>query len=194
MKQKYLLLLLATFCFKIVVAQNSIEKAKGFILDHETGLSVENVHIINLQTQKGTISTKIGYFELVASANDSLIISCISYLNDTITASSLIRNKNLVHIKRTSLEIDEIVLKPQSWQQFKLEFVQKKWDKERSTEVTLIGVQQYKGPLKPYKPSLVNVITSPISFTHHLLNKKSRQRRKTKRYKRILSKSYLIED
>jgi ribosomal protein L35 len=63
-----------------------------------------------------------------------------------------------------------------------------------SSEIKIAGVKQYKGVLRPYKPTLVNAITSPISFTHHLLNKKSRNRRKTKRYKKILSKSYLLED
>ena len=163
----------------------------GFIINSETGLSIENVHIQNRNSSTGTVTNKFGYFEIESSSTDTIKISYISYNTKHIYSAEI---TTYTRLTPSSLVLDEVVLKAQTWQQFKLEFVQKEWPKEMSSEIKIAGVKQYKGVLRPYKPTLVNAITSPISFTHHLLNKKSRNRRKTKRYKKILSKSYLLED
>ncbi len=174
-----------------ISAQEKDGLVSGYVIDSESGLSLSNVHILNTNTKKGTISNKLGYFEIESTSTDSLRFSYISYTSTQICCSELTRYTKL---SLESLELDEVVLKAQTWQQFKLEFVQKKWPKEQSYEIKIAGVKQYKGAPKHYKPTLVNSITNPLSFTHYLLNKKSRQNRRTKRYQKTLSKSYLIED
>lgn len=44
--------------------------------------SVENIHVINLQLNKGTTSNAHGEFEIYARAKDSLLFSSITYRNE----------------------------------------------------------------------------------------------------------------
>ena len=170
-----------------VLAQVSNELRASFVMDSITGESIQNAHILNTNSNKGTITNKVGYFEIECSDTDSLRFSYVSYTSITLCCKSLTMYTMLT---QSSSTLDEVILKPLTWQQFKLEFVQTKWSAEQSSEIKIHGVKQYKGPLLKPTPTLATAIKSPISFTHYLLNKKSRQRRKTKRYKRIIQNSY----
>jgi len=191
MREILKIVLLLGLVNQTIYAQESLRVYSGFIIDSETGLSIENVHIQNKNSQKGTVTNKLGFYKIESSQTDSLTISYISYNTRIICTSNI---TTYTRLKSSSLKLDEVILKPQTWQQFKLEFVQKEWKTEQSAEVTIIGLKQYKGPLRPFKPTLITAVTSPISFTHHLLNKKSRQKRKTSRYRKILQKSYYLDD
>tara|TARA_B110000977_G_scaffold199083_1_gene285448 strand:+ start:125 stop:709 length:585 start_codon:yes stop_codon:yes gene_type:complete len=174
-------------------AQELVEKINGFVLSSENGENIEGVHIQNVNSKKGTISSKIGYFEIEGNPTDRIRFSCISFETHYFKISEL-RLKSNILLEKTSIELDEIILKPMSWQQFKLEFVQKEWADEKSAEISIEGVKQYKGRKTMYKPNLLNAVTNPINYTYHVLNKKARQKRKTKRYQKIIEKSYLIND
>lgn len=191
MREILKLVLLLGLVNHTIYAQGSLGVHSGYIIDFETGLSIENVHIQNKNSQKGTVTNKLGFYKIESSQTDSLSISYISYNTRIICTSNI---TTYTKLKSSSLKLNEVVLKPQTWQQFKLEFVQKEWNTEQSAEVTIIGLKQYKGPLRPFKPTLITAVTNPISFTHHLLNKKARQKRKTNRYRKILQKSYILED
>ena len=195
MKQLYILILFTSLTHLLTVAQVTVEKVYGIVLNNKTGISIENAHITNLSSQQGTISIKNGYFEINGAPNDSINISCISYSTQIIQVAELLKSQQIIiRLEPVSIKLNEIVLRAQTWQQFKLEFVQKEWNTEQSAGVTIIGLKQYKGPFKSFKPTLITAITNPISFTHHLLNKKSRQKRKSNRYKKILQKSYYLDD
>jgi len=81
-----------------------------------------------------------------------------------------------------------------TWQQFKLEFVETSFKNEQSASIQLDGVKQYKGPLRPFKPSVASVITNPISTIYYFTNKKEGQKRKTKRYQKVIQDSSYIDD
>ena len=176
-----------------IVAQKTTETVRGYVLSAVNEKNIEGVHIQNVNSKAGTISTKVGYFEIEGKPTDLVRFSCISFETNYFTIAELVLNTT-IQLKKTSIKLDEILLKPKTWQQFKLEFVQKKLADEESAEISLAGAKQYKGPKTMFKPNLVSAIINPISTSYYILNKKSRQKRKTKRYQKIIQNSYLIED
>lgn len=189
-----LFLILFTIPF-VAYSQSKATIISGLIIDSSTGQSIANAHIVNKNTSEGTISNSIGYFQIKANENDSLLISYISHKTVLIHVKEYVdQNLNRILIEPNSIELDEIVLQKGNWQQFKLEFVQTEFKNEQSSEVSIPGVLQYKGPPIGFQPSLFTVLNNPISFVHHYMNKKARQNRKTNRYKRIIQKSSYIDD
>lgn len=187
--------LLFLFSSLIVYAQSNRSLITGLIVNSSNGKSVSNVHIVNANTNEGTISNSIGYFQIQASEIDTLLISHITYQTIKIIVKDYTAcATNRIVLSPTHFQLDEIVLRKGNWQQFKLEFVQTEFKAEQSSEVLLKGVQQYKGPHIGFQPSLFTAISNPISFTHHYLNKKARQKRKTKRYQRIIKNTSYIYD
>ena len=177
------------------IAQNDTLSFSGVVVNSTSGLSISNAHIINLNTKKGTITNKFGYFVLKGVPTDSIHISYISFKPIYMTLSELLMSDSkVIELKPISIDMDEIVLQKGSWYQFKLEFVQTSFENEQSSEILLEGVSQYKGPLRPFKPSVASVITNPISTIYYFTNKKERQKRKTKRYQQVIQDSSYIDD
>lgn len=189
-----LLLILIYFPFGHC-AYSQTKQISGLIVDAKTGTCVANAHIINTNTKEGTISNSIGYFQISGIESDSLLITYISYIPIQIQIQDYINQvDDHILIESTSIEMDEIILRKGNWQQFKLEFVQTEFKAEQSSEIQLKGVLQYKGPPMGFQPSLFTAINNPISFVHHYMNKKARQKRKTSRYQQIIKKSSYIDD
>lgn len=175
----------------ITEAQNQFI-LKGHISDTTTSLSISEVHIINRSTEQGSITNTQGYFKIKVHQGDEIIIHHISYEPYIL----YVKNEDNVRIKLKprSHQIAEITLHNKSWEQFKLEFVQAEFEKEKSSGLTIEGLKQYKGPPMGFKPSLVTAIYHPISFVHHFYNKKARQKRKTKRYQKIINNRSYLDD
>ena len=58
--------------------------------------SVENIHVINLRTNKGTISNPRGEFQIYTEVNDSLLFSSIQYYNRTLVLTEdILKGGNL---------------------------------------------------------------------------------------------------
>lgn len=57
----------------------------GRVLDITTARGIENIHIINLNSGRGAISSMHGYFHVKGSAGDSLLISSVHYKKRVIT-------------------------------------------------------------------------------------------------------------
>ena len=119
----YLKTLLLLFIInQSIHAQDKLNTISGFIINSETGLSIENVHIQNINSSTGTVTNKFGYFEIISSSTDTIKISYTSYNTKHICGADLTAYTRLMPSR---LVLDEVVLKAQTWQQFKLEFVQK---------------------------------------------------------------------
>ena len=168
-------------------AQNDTLSFSGIVVNSISGLSIANAHIVNLNTKKGAITNKVGYFVLKGMLTDSIHISYISFKPIFMTLNDLLMlDTKVIELKPISIDMDEIVLQKGNWQQFKLEFVQTSFNNEKSSGIELDGISQYKGPLKPFKPSIASAITNPLSTIYYLTNKKERQKRKTKRYLKVI--------
>ena len=62
-------------------------------------LSIENIHIVNKNTKKGTISNKNGEFNIVVNLNDTLIFSGIQFYLLEIEINQKIINKKYLEIE-----------------------------------------------------------------------------------------------
>ncbi|QTE22928.1 carboxypeptidase-like regulatory domain-containing protein [Polaribacter cellanae] len=74
---------------------------------------VKNVHIINLQTKRGTFSNEAGVFEILASENDTLQISSIGFKTKKIKVENFhFREKiNFISIQKEIYTLNEFTLK-----------------------------------------------------------------------------------
>lgn len=164
----------------------------GFIHDTTSNKLISEVHIINRSTEQGSTSNSKGYFEITAKSGDQILFHHISYepllfiVHDNSTLN--------INLKPMSHELNEIILQAKSWEQFKLEFVQTRFEKEKSSGLTIKGLKQYKGPPIGFKPSLGTALTNPISFLNHYYSKKAIEKRKTKRYQKIIKNKSYIDD
>ncbi len=68
-------------------AQNDLQIINGIV--SSDSIAIENVHIINISTKRGTISNKFGEFKISVKINDTINFSNIQFENKTI-----IINKN----------------------------------------------------------------------------------------------------
>jgi len=71
-----------------------------------------NIHIINLQTKRGTISNEYGEFEISVSVRDVLLISSLEYENIKITIQEFHIKAKSINIQLTSSinNLDEVFL------------------------------------------------------------------------------------
>jgi len=91
-----------------LLAQDSRIIIKGQIMSDS--IFVENTHIVNKNSNKGTISNNYGEFSIFVKENDTLLISGIQYYNKIITISEdLVRNKfiKIILIQKT-YELQEV--------------------------------------------------------------------------------------
>ncbi len=75
--------------------------------------AVENVHIINKNSQKGTISNKNGEFQIPVTKNDTLIFSAIQFkYHELIITQALLNSKEIIIKLTNELTIlDEVLVK-----------------------------------------------------------------------------------
>ena len=103
-------ILLFIFCFARIYSQD-----KRFLLKGEVrydSMAVENVHIINISSNRGSLSNQLGEFHISVKENDTVIFSDIQFLiKEIIITDEIIKNKNLViFLEPKNNELDEIVL------------------------------------------------------------------------------------
>lgn len=75
-------------------------------------LPIENVHIINKNSQKGTITNRLGQFKLSVTDKDTLMISDIQYQNKIIVVNhDNLLNKYLeINLLELTNELDEVIV------------------------------------------------------------------------------------
>ena len=61
---------------------------KGQVIDSETKKALSASHILNLNSVEGTITNDMGNFEIMARANDTVIVSYLGYSSIKIKKSS----------------------------------------------------------------------------------------------------------
>jgi hypothetical protein len=93
------------------IAQNDTLNFSGIVVNSTSGLSIANAHIVNLNSRKGTITNKVGYFELQGIPTDSIHISYISFRPTYMTINDLmISDSDITELIPISIDMDEIVL------------------------------------------------------------------------------------
>lgn len=86
-----------------------------FLLSGEVkneSLAIENVHVINKTSKRGSLSNHLGEFHISVKENDRVIFSDIQFLiKEIIITDEIIKNKNwVIFLETRNNELDEIVL------------------------------------------------------------------------------------
>ncbi len=106
---------LTFFLFFSAVIQNHAQENRivtsGKI--NSDALSIENIHILNKNSKKGTISNKYGEFKIPVKVNDTLIFSGIQFYKKEIRITEqLIKNKVItIELFQKINELDEVEIK-----------------------------------------------------------------------------------
>lgn len=110
--KNYLLLLITFSCLTSVVSQekNNFEITGKIVID---STSIENAHVINKTTLKGTITNKGGIFALPVKVGDTLFISHLNFeKKEIIITSKEEKNKSIViKLESKSHVLSEVTLK-----------------------------------------------------------------------------------
>jgi len=103
-------ILLLSISTKIFTQEKQIVISGNIISD---ALSVENIHILNKASNKGTITNKYGEFKIPVKANDTLVFSGIQfYTKEVLITQQLIKNKSIIiKLFQKTNELDEVEVK-----------------------------------------------------------------------------------
>ena len=61
-------------------------------------IAIENIHIINTNSKKGTVTNEKGEFQILAKLNDTLVLSGIQFYSKKLQITKKIINKKLIQI------------------------------------------------------------------------------------------------
>ena len=78
---RYFIVFLLAIVSQFAFAQNDtiVSSLQGTVINSQTRLPMNNVHVINTTIVKGTITDGNGYFELPAKVNDTLLFSYLGF-------------------------------------------------------------------------------------------------------------------
>ena len=110
MNQLYLLLLLS-----LLLSIPCIGQVKGVLISGEVTngtIGVENVHVINKNSNKGSVSNKLGQFKISVNDKDTLIISDIQYQNKIVIINQdhLLKKFIIINLMELTNELDEVIV------------------------------------------------------------------------------------
>lgn len=83
----------------------------GTIIDDSLGYAIPSVHLWNESTRKGTVSSSIGEFRIMAGEQDTLVFTAIGYYSQVMLVTFAQNEKIVVRLKQKKYEIDELVVR-----------------------------------------------------------------------------------
>lgn len=181
--QKQLLFLVAIVFSISIQAQN---KLKGQIIDSESKKPLSAAHILNLNSVVGTITNEKGLFDLVAQANDTVLVSYLGYssIKLKITNDLLKGNEVVISLEEKPEEVKEVIIKSTELIGV-LEVDVKQVPKDRFTRIHINGLPQTYEVGRPQKiSSPIAKLLNPVDLVYNLFGKKPKQLKKLKKLKK----------
>ncbi|WP_440121636.1 carboxypeptidase-like regulatory domain-containing protein [Tenacibaculum sp. Ill] len=181
--QKQLLFLVAIVFSISIQAQ---DKLKGQIIDSESKKPLSAAHILNLNSVVGTITNEKGLFNLVAQANDTVLVSYLGYssIKLKITNDLLKGNEVVISLEEKPEEVKEVVIKSTELIGV-LEVDIKQVPKDRFTRIHINGLPQTYEVGRPQKiSSPIAKLLNPVDLVYNLFGKKPKQLKKLKKLKK----------
>ncbi len=139
--QKQLLLLLFVLSPIFIFSQDGATTLlRGKVLYRNT--SVANENVINISTERATITNEQGEFEIRVKNGDKLAFTAMNYQMKTveITEEILKNNRLVVEVNEKITELDQVIVTPEDRQAYielkNEEFKQVDYYTDKSTEVT----------------------------------------------------------
>lgn len=112
---RYFIVFLFFLITSLGFAQNDtiVHTIKGNVVNSETLLPINNVHVINTTNVTGTISNDNGNFELAAKVNDTLLFSYLGFETIKVRITNdWIKNKTAkIALTEKTFVLDEVVIK-----------------------------------------------------------------------------------
>lgn len=187
---KKVLFLLIVFCSAHLVVSQDLgtnNTIKGKILNYATDKPLENVHIVNLNQVKGTITNEEGEFSIMARVNDTLYFSYLGFKSLRVRVSNDWLKFGDIKIKMTELAIalEDVVVRSIQLTGY-LEVDSKIIPIHNNTRYSISGLNSgYEvGNTKPGAVSRVfSAIFNPADFLYNTFGKKGKQLRKLRRMK-----------
>lgn len=109
-----------------LITSNSPATIRTQILEGETQKPVSFANVVSLKTQKGTICTFDGYFELPLDITDTLVVSAIGFEKEYFLVNKIAKpdgSYNPIRLMTKTYHIATVNIYELRWQKFKDEFV-----------------------------------------------------------------------
>lgn len=165
-----------------------VTQLKGQVIDSETQKPLSASHVLNLNSVTGTITNDQGFFEILAKANDTVMVSYLGYssIKIKVTNDLLKGNELLIALYEKSEEVREVVIRSTKLIGV-LEIDVKQVPKDRFTRIKINGVRQTYEVGRPRKSdysSPLAALFQPVDFLYNLFGEKPKQLRKLQKIKK----------
>ena len=173
---------------KFVAQETPVKKISGTIVSEFTSLPLPNVNIINLSKSKGTVSNAKGFFEIEATATDTLHISMIGFqsLKIKVTNDWIKSGSTKIQLTEKSIALEEVKIRRYNLTGY-LEIDSKVVPEVENYRYSISGLSNaYEaGEYSPNAFSrVVNSIFNPADMLYNFFGKKSKEIRKLKDMKK----------
>lgn len=166
--------ILTTLLFLCIIVSYSQDDGRQYLRGQVLyrNVNVPNENVINIQTEKATITNNKGEFGIMVKEGDELVFTAINYqmMVVTITPEILEKNRLVVEVNEKVTELDEVVVTPENQEKFLQvqndEFLVREYNYEtdRSTEVENIALSQTERGMKDGL-NFVNIFKALLSAT-----------------------------
>ncbi|MGI9549848.1 MAG: carboxypeptidase-like regulatory domain-containing protein [Aurantibacter sp.] len=146
-----------TILFLLIITTISAQEDDRRLLRGQVlyrNVNVPNENVINITTERATITNANGQFAIRVKEGDELAFTAINYELEvvTITAEILKKNRLVVEVNEKVTELDEVVVSPENREKF-LEaqsenFKEIEYEIDRATEVENIALSQAERGMK----------------------------------------------
>ncbi|RYZ51799.1 MAG: hypothetical protein EOP49_10955, partial [Sphingobacteriales bacterium] len=152
-----MLRLIYLFCLLVLVAKADAQSLQGYVVDGESGLPLGSVTVVNVKTQKSTVTDITGFFSLGAGYNDQVAFSLQGYkaVYKPVPFSRG-QAEMRVEMQRLSFELEEFVLRP-GYSAYQIDSIERK--------------AVYSRALSRHK----STVGSPVSFIAEKFSKRAKR-------------------
>lgn len=181
------LLCIAFLCAAQGLAQNisndslPITTIKGNVINAQTQVALESVHVINLNLVRGAITDKDGNFEIPARVNDTLYFTFLGFKPEKIRVSNdIVRfDGTQVSLNELAFALEEVVVRPYQLTGY-LDIDVKYIPANDAFQYSISGLnksyESRKGPNSVTK--ILGAILNPADLLRNLFGKRPRQMKK----------------
>jgi hypothetical protein len=183
------ILLFIAFLIIPGLAQSQTESiVKGKIIDGANDKPIENVNIVNLNQVNGTITNKLGEFEIEAQPNDTIHLSYLGYKSIKVRVTNdwiNFGNRTTIKLTELALALEEVVVNKLKLTGY-LEIDIKQVPIQKNVRYSISGLNTgYES--SPKSPTMVTkvlgAIFNPANFLYNIFGKKSREMRNLRKIK-----------
>ncbi|WP_396211664.1 carboxypeptidase-like regulatory domain-containing protein [Flavobacterium sp.] len=174
------------------------QSISGTIVNEFTFIPVSNVNIINLNKAKATVSDSKGYFELIASVNDTLHLSMVGFQSIKMRITNdWVKNKTTtIKLTEKAIALEEVIIQPYMLTGY-LEIDTKLIPSRENYRYSISGLEQgYEAG--EYSPSafgkIMGSLFNPADMLYNFFGKKPKELKRLKEMKKDPSVRAMLEN